>query len=202
VALTSEAVSTNMETRLLDAARQCCDRWGISKVTVDDIAAQAGVSRATLYRVFPGGRDVLFAALRARDVGVFLAGLDDDVRGATSLEDFVVGMLVGATRRLRADAHLQLMLASHPGEVARELGIDGLANIVDQVATVFGPRLRRFLDAEAAVDLAEWVSRMVLSFYLAPSARLDLADVDQVRAFVARFILPGFSGIVGPGRAQ
>ena len=39
----------------------------MAKVTVDDIAAEAGLSRATLYRLFPGGKDVLYEALRRRD---------------------------------------------------------------------------------------------------------------------------------------
>ena len=37
-----------MRDRVLDAAKTCCERWGIAKVTVDDIATEAGVSRATL----------------------------------------------------------------------------------------------------------------------------------------------------------
>ena len=56
---------------MLDAAKRCCEQWGIAKVTIDDIAAEAGVSRATLYRMFPGGKDVLFEALRVRELEDF-----------------------------------------------------------------------------------------------------------------------------------
>ena len=52
------------EQRVLDAAKSCCERWGLAKVTIEDIANEAGVSRATLYRMFPGGKDVLYEALR------------------------------------------------------------------------------------------------------------------------------------------
>ena len=51
------------EDRVLDATRQCIDELGLSRVTVDDIVARSGVSRATIYRLFPGGRDVLFRGL-------------------------------------------------------------------------------------------------------------------------------------------
>ena len=53
----------------------CCERWGLDKVTIDDIAHDSGVSRATLYRLFPGGKDVLFEALRVRELEEFFAVL-------------------------------------------------------------------------------------------------------------------------------
>jgi AcrR family transcriptional regulator len=42
--------------RVVDAALRCLAREGLRGTTVDDIASDAGVSRATLYRAFPGGR--------------------------------------------------------------------------------------------------------------------------------------------------
>ena len=42
--------------RIVDAALRCLARQGIAKTTVDDIAREAGLSRATLYRAFPGGQ--------------------------------------------------------------------------------------------------------------------------------------------------
>ena len=67
------------EGRILDAAKACCERWGFAKVTIDDIAAESGVSRATLYRLFPGGKDVLFDALRVRELEEFFALLASQV---------------------------------------------------------------------------------------------------------------------------
>ncbi len=178
--------------RILDAARACCDRWGIQKVTVDDIAAEAGVSRATLYRVFPGGREVLFEALREREIRSFLAELDVRVAEASTLEDLVVGIIIHALGQLRSDIHLQLMMASEPGEVALTLGVESLPNIVLLATTVLGPRLTRFLAPTAAAELAEWVSRVVVSYFLAPSPLVDLSDPVQAAAFTRRFVLPAF----------
>ena len=70
------------EVRVLDAAKRCCERWGIDKVTVDDIADESGVSRATMYRMFPGGKDVLFEALRVRELDEFFTRLLRQVEGA------------------------------------------------------------------------------------------------------------------------
>jgi AcrR family transcriptional regulator len=123
------------EGRVLDAAKRCWERWGMAKVTVDDIAAEAGISRATLYRLFPGGKDVLYEALRRRETAAFFAELDEHIARAESFEGLLVCIVVEATRQLRSDEHLQTMLASRPGDVAADLTVDGLPVIVEN-ATV------------------------------------------------------------------
>ena len=182
----------SVEDRVLDAARVCCDRWGIQKVTVDDIATEAKISRATLYRLFPGGRDVLFEKLRERDIRDFLIELDARLADVTSYEGLVVGIICHSTRQLREDAHLQLMLASSPGEVARELGVEGMPNIVRLAAALIGPRVEPYIGVDDAVELAEWLARIVVSYFLAPSELVNLADPAQATAFVRRFVLPAF----------
>src|SRR5215218_3207627 len=114
-------MAAGVRDRILDATKTCCERWGIAKVTVDDIASEAGVSRATLYRLFPGGKDVLFDALRVRDTEEFLTRLRAHVAEAVGFEDLLVRCVMQATVELRADDHLALMLASEPGETANEL---------------------------------------------------------------------------------
>lgn len=188
----SGTISPDERDRVLDAARVCCERWGISKVTVDDIATQAGISRATLYRLFPGGREVLFEAMRRRNIAEFFAELDSHLAGADSLEDLVVAIVTHATRQLRSNVHLQLMLASEPGAVASSLGVESMPIIITTAAAMFGPRLGRFLPAEEVHEMAEWLSRLVVSYFLAPSLHVDLGDPDAVVPFVRRFVLPAF----------
>ena len=53
---------------LLDAAEACFERSGISGTTMDDIAKQARVSRATVYRYFTG-RDTVVAGVILRADG-------------------------------------------------------------------------------------------------------------------------------------
>ena len=78
------------ELRVLDAAKLCCERWGLAKVTIEDIANEAGVSRATLYRMFPGGKDILFEALRVRELEDFFTRLSAHLEGAVDFEDLLV----------------------------------------------------------------------------------------------------------------
>jgi AcrR family transcriptional regulator len=178
--------------RVLDAAKRCCERWGVAKVTVDDIANEARVSRATLYRLFPGGRDVLYEALRVRETEEFMARLTEHVAGAESFEEVVVRGVVGATRMLQTDEHLKLMLASEPGEVLSDLTVDGLPRIF-RVATIFlTPFFAPYIGREQSARLAEWLARVVISYFLAPSRYVDLADEASATDFVRCFVLPAF----------
>jgi AcrR family transcriptional regulator len=48
--------------RILDTALELVGRHGLAELSMDELAAAAGVSRATLYRLFPG-KEALFAEL-------------------------------------------------------------------------------------------------------------------------------------------
>src|SRR6202165_1062811 len=72
--------------RILDAAAALILRWGYHKTTLDDIARQAGVAKATMYLHWKT-REELFAALMKREK-VELAEdikqrIGDDPAGAT-----------------------------------------------------------------------------------------------------------------------
>jgi AcrR family transcriptional regulator len=173
------------ETRILDAAKSCCERWGMEKVTVDDIATASGVSRATLYRLFPGGKDVLFDALQARERADFFDTLTAEIGDADDdLDELVVRLVVRATRELRDDAHLAIMLASEPGAVLSELTVDGVPQIIRVANDYLGPILKPYLDPEHAERLIDLLVRITISYFLAPSDHVDLGDPDSARAFL------------------
>jgi AcrR family transcriptional regulator len=176
------------EHRVLDAAKCCVERWGIQKVTIDDIAAEAGVSRATLYRMFPGGKDVLFDALRVRELEEFFTVLRAEVDGAEILEDLLVRIVVCATRELRADEHLAVLMASEPGEVVSQLTVEGLPRIIRVASAFLVPLLDPFLDRALARRLVDVLARVVISYFLAPSDELDLADETSARDFLRPFL--------------
>lgn len=181
-----------VEARVLDAAKACVERWGMAKLTIDDIAAEAGVSRATLYRMFPGGKEVLFDALRVRELEDFFTRLGAHLRGADSLEEVVVRAVVFATRDLRADQHLAAMLASEPGYTASELTVEGLPRIIRVAGLFIVPMVDDYLPRSEASRLVELLARLVISYFLVPSEQVDLADTESARAFLHAFVLPAF----------
>ncbi len=183
---------TPTELRVLDATKACCERWGIAKVTVDDIAAAAGVSRATLYRMFPGGKDVIFEALRVKELEDFFTELREHIDGVDELEEMLVRTVVYATQSLRADDHLAIMLASEPGDTLSNLTVQGLPRIIRMATLLLSGKVEAYLDRASAQRLVDLLARLVISYFLAPSDHVDLGDEASARAFITTHVLPTF----------
>jgi len=186
-----------VEDRVLDATRRCCERWGIAKVTVEDIAAEAGVSRATIYRMFPGGKDVLFEAMRVRELDDFFTKLRAHVADADSLEELLVRSVVLATHDLRHDEHLALMLASEPGAVLSDLTVEGVPRILRFATAALTPLADRYLQRRQSRPLIDVLARLTISYFLAPSDHVDLGDEASARAFLAP-LLRAFQSVLDP----
>ncbi|HYA69592.1 MAG TPA: hypothetical protein VED63_12750, partial [Acidimicrobiales bacterium] len=61
------------------------------------------------------------------------------------------------------------------------------------------PFLGRWLDPAESRRVAEWATRIVISYLACPADGVDMADPDQVRALVRRFVLPGIRALGAPG---
>ena len=179
---------SSAERRVLDAVRSCCERWGIEKVTVDDIARESGVSRATLYRLFPGGKEVMFDALRVREIDEFLAELEGHLADAVDLEDLLVRAITASTAALRDNEHLAIMMATEPGTIVSELTVDGLPRIISMATDSLLQYVERFVTVEQARPVIDLVVRLVISFFLSPSPDLDLADPASARTYMTPLI--------------
>jgi AcrR family transcriptional regulator len=194
--MTSVTTSTP-EDRVLDAARRCVDRWGLSKLTIDDVATEAGVSRATLYRLFPGGKDVMFDALRVRELQEFFAGLRDNLTRSESLLDFSAQVAVYAIDQMRRDEHLAMMLATEEGTALKSLTVEGLPRILSVASEYITPMFTDYLRDEDAEIFVELLARLVISFFLAPSSHFDLADLDSARNLLRPFVAAFEGATVG-----
>lgn len=186
---TRSAQFAETENAVLDAVEACVARFGWDKVTMDDVCSIAGVSRATVYRMFPGGRDVLFEAVRVRGLSQFFTTLTDRVSAARSLEELLVGCIMVAHTELVDDQHLATMLATAPGETLGDLTVSGLPRIVRVAASFIVPLATQFLPADEAEEIVDVMTRLVISTYLAPSRTLDFSNRDKVSRFVRTYLL-------------
>src|SRR5881227_2971221 len=101
----------SQEQRIVDAALRCIARWGVAKTTLDDVAREASCSRATIYRLVPGGKDALLEATVQAELARFFVELRRRLEGAgDDLEELVVAGIVFAARSLAGHEALQFVL--------------------------------------------------------------------------------------------
>lgn len=181
---TSAPQLSEMETRILDSTKTCIERWGMSRFTVSDVCLAAGVSRATLYRLFPGGKEVLLEALHVRQLDEFFVTLLARAQGAESLEQLLVRCIVVATNELRNDEHLALMLATEPGTTLTQFTVGGVPRIVRVASSYLVSMIADFIPRKEADELVEVLARLVISYFLAPSERFDFANEESVTKFL------------------
>ena len=74
-----------VNTRILDAARRVFLERGLAGASIDEIAAQAGAGKPTIYARFPG-KEALFGAVVMREVEGKVADVEGRLRAGGSLE--------------------------------------------------------------------------------------------------------------------
>jgi len=185
------------ERRLLDAAARCIARWGIRKTTLDDVAREAGVSRATAYRVFPGGKDRVVAAVFAHEVGRCFHALDADLRAAGTLEDLLVVGLSAALGLAADHPVLGAVLAHEPELVLPHFAFHQLDRVLAVADALCRPHLTRFLPEGEIRPAAELLARVVLTYGFRPGW-LDHRDPASIRRLVRTYLLPALGPRTDP----
>ena len=178
-------------TRLLEASLACVERSGLRDTSLDDVARQAGMSRATVYRYFPGGREQLVSDTVTFEVGNFLRRLGEAVAGEPDLAGRLRTGLVFGHRAVVDHGLLQQVLHTERDVFLRELADAGPL----MLATVRA-YLREQLDGErlepgvSADEAAEHLARLFLS-YLGSHGRWDMTDPAAVNRLVRTYLLAG-----------
>jgi AcrR family transcriptional regulator len=181
--------------RVYAGTYECVARFGLAKTTVDDIARAAGVSRATVYRMFPGGRDQVMRETVGWEMNRFFARLAAEVEDAPGLETRLERGLSFARVSLLDHEVLQKVLATEPDALLPLMTIEQ-HRVLRYITAYLAPlleaeraagRLREGVDVEVAAD---YVARMLLSLIGSPG-RWDLGDPAAVRQLMGRELLGG-----------
>ncbi len=181
--------------RVLRGAYDCIARDGMAKTTVDDVAAASGVSRASIYRIFPGGKDELLRETVGWEMDRFFLRLGEELGDAPDFAEFLERALPLARRELLGHAVLQKVLETEPDRLTALITVQQHRVIV-AIAAYFLPLLERDRDAglvTTGVDLApvaEYVARLSLSLIASPGGH-DLGDPAEVRRLVRGELLGG-----------
>jgi AcrR family transcriptional regulator len=193
--VTAGEPATDSRERVLAGAYECVGRFGMTKTTVDDVAKASGVSRATIYRLFPGGREQLLRETVGWEMNRFFARLAEAVDGAPDFATLVEQALTFAHRAVNDHEVLQKVLVTEPDVLLPLMTIEQ-HRVLRYITAYLRPllereaaegRLRPGLDVEVAAD---YVARMALSIMASPGS-VDLTDPVQVRELVRGELLAG-----------
>lgn len=175
--------------RIIEAAYQCFDQFGIRKTTIEDIATRCGCTRPTVYRYFRGKDDIL-----RHLCGLEIRKVNDELRRRVSRADSFVDLLTEClllTTRIAHENKYVRMLIEEPDITSR--GADPNSADYDMIRAVWRGLLAQ---GYKSGDLATDVPEAEIESWLVLSATMLLLKVDaitysdaQLRAFIRRFIL-------------
>ncbi|MGD0391618.1 MAG: helix-turn-helix domain-containing protein [Acidimicrobiales bacterium] len=180
--------------RLLAAAERCLRRSGIRRTTVIEIAHEAGMSRAWLYKHFPDKASLIVAAL-ARTDEMFWADAHARIAAVRGIAA-QVAEAVRISREHKPGALLLRLKEEEPAVYAETVGV-GLREMMPGMAVFWHPYLeaaRSRGEVRADLDIVrggEWVMRTVLSLVTVPGDAVDADDPASVRRLVDEFLVPG-----------
>lgn len=183
--------SADARSRILRATLTCIERWGLAKTSLEDVAAEAGLSRATVYRYFPGGRDQVISETVTWEVGRFFARIGEVVADEPDIGSKLRRGLVFGHQAITEHRLLQQVLSTEPEVFLAELSES--SPLVFEVIRAYiadllrHERLRDHVDVEQAAD---YIARLYLS-YLGSQGHWDLTDEAEVDRLVRTQFLAG-----------
>jgi AcrR family transcriptional regulator len=181
--------------RLLNAAEECFERFGLRRTTIDDVAREAKVSRSTVYRYFDGRGDLLVAAY-LRESDAVNEKVKVLMRQPGPFADRVVTAILRSINAVRSGRYLPLMLTPEGALLASKAVTASSAFYESSKAT-----MEPFLEAAKAAgevhadvaldDFTEWTLRIIFSFAMieGPTKR----DAKSLRRLLDTFLVPALS---------
>lgn len=177
--------------RIVSAAERCFAQYGVGKTTVEDVSAVAGTSRATVYRVFPGGRDEIILAALLSSAQEFLPQIPHRLRTARSTGDAIVELIVSAVSWVRAEPWRESLLST---PLSRAITTADTAASYALCAAFIEPYFTQARQAGLVRpqvnldDAVEYVVRMIHSLLVLPGHH-DRTDA-QLRRYIRNFVVP------------
>src|SRR5882757_2817850 len=194
-ALASDPPDDETASRILTAAFDQAEDFGLRRFTMDDVARRVGVSRVTIYRYFPK-KDQLINALLMRELRRFLTKLEAVIEAESTSEAKLSEGLLFCLAFLREHRVLNRLLRTEP-----ELILPYLTTKADTVVAAARGWIARLIRGEVAAGrielpeqdiemLAELLVRTVISLVITPTTVLPVDSPEGQRRLVEVYVKP------------
>lgn len=182
-----ETEQSPTQIKIVDAAIRCVKRWGIEKVSLNDIAKEAGVTRPTVYSYFENRDEVIRYAL-LQSAYAFADNALKHIDKFDSPAERTLEAVVFALKKLPKEPYLTLI--TNP-ELTGIMNQHGLSTPEGQeiLRNMFLIILKgKEIEASELDEIAEITTRLMLSLLTidGPKKRTE----KQLREFLQRRLLP------------
>ena len=168
---------TETESRIIEAAIRTFVRYGPRKTTMADIAAEASVSRQTLYDTFGGKDELIVTSIRFitdRNLQVVRGELEGRGSLSTRLDAYFEGTVVKSFELLQTSGDKEDLISGH-----NEAGREEIERSHDKhralVAELLTPYSGALADSGQTLDqLAHFIVTVAMSLKYAAKCRDDL----------------------------
>jgi len=176
--------TTSKRTQILDAAQRRFAHYGVSKVTMDDVAADLGISKASVYYYFKTKEDVFREVVR-REREEFIGLVESITASEGTAEEKLRRYCSERLQLINRHANMRVVGGIQAWVEAKPLIRDVLEEFMAKELLL----LRRIIETgvhrgEFAVDNTEKTARLVLDVYLGLVKQIfqtfgDVANFDE-----------------------
>ncbi|MBR2171109.1 TetR/AcrR family transcriptional regulator [Sphingopyxis sp.] len=175
--------------RILRAAYDCFEQYGIAKTTIENIASRAKVSRPTVYKYYPS-KDAILDEISVRETWRVNSEVRRRLVRSDDFADFLTDTLLLVIRLANENVYIRRMVESiefqesviSPSSLMQQLQRTWWTNLFEQA------RARGEIAADLEIDeIIYWLARAQAMLMLqVASPQIDDAEK---RRFIRRFIV-------------
>jgi len=181
--------------KALAAAQRCFVRFGLEKTTMDDIAAEAGLSRATIYRYFNSKMEIA-EEIGLRGVAAINATVVTQIAPITDPVARLVEAIATSIEFVTQDVYLRGLLTGEMRPVMQ--GLREHSHGIDELTRArYEPLLHAAIEAgELSANLSldeviDWI--MLVEIALITRDTTAAFGTDGLRAYLSRYVIHGLA---------
>ncbi len=186
-----DSAESPLQERILDALERCFRTIGMQKTTLGDVAAEADVSRMTVYRQF-SDKQTLFQAAALRNIHRQWQAVDEKLGTVSSLSEWLLEGLLLFHRMYINDAKVDLY--KQIGGISEGLEVALSDRGLETMVAFFRPlyelakERNQLAPGLSPEDIAEWIHRTNHTLLVHPSPRIS------TEADLRRWLTPQIAG--------
>ena len=175
--------------RILRAAYDCFEQYGIAKTTIENIASRAKVSRPTVYKYYPS-KDAILDEISVRETWRVNSEVRRRLVRSDDFAEFLADTLLLVIRLANENIYIRRMVESiefqesviSPSSLMQQLQRTWWTNLFEQA------RARGEIAADLEIDeIIYWLARAQAMLMLQVAS--PQIDDDEKRRFIRRFIV-------------